>query len=342
MKTIKELKQLLKPIKEKNYILKDYSFNDYDIKNIIENNLNKHKGLIFSKYNLLKLKLDRLENFSIFKKDKSLKDFAEIEKEIKNYFLSKTETDKIKELIKDINLNLSFNNYDLSKKPLKNIFAQLQKEFKKEIVFYNSIGYSAKDSTENTLNKIVNLFNLVLKTNININLNDLDYKTDLKTIETTINDSQNIFKCRLFYNSKMKIKFLNSEYHNKISQLFLNDSFSRFKKVVYVKIEDYKTYKKLFDYKYISIGLLNDKIVLSVDLNTKDIQTLKDNNILYKIYEDSTDNYYNKDYKKIAGFYNTDDYNIEDIKKSVVISNITEEQRIQILNVVDDFINLKN
>ena len=97
VKTIKQIKTLLEAIQQKGYVLEHrYSFNKYDIDKIVENNLMEHRNKEFNKFNVLKLEKEDIKQFEIENKD-----FAEITKEIKTYFATKGNNDRLKELLEE-------------------------------------------------------------------------------------------------------------------------------------------------------------------------------------------------------------------------------------------------
>jgi hypothetical protein len=275
MKKINELKKQLEQIQSKGYLLKEYSFNNYDITSILENNIKKHRSEIFTKENKLLLKTDREENFNIYREEErpikeqypnlteeeikqatkkttytkeTLKDFSEIEKEIKNYFSKKTNTDLKKELIKELWLNWEGCNWELEKKSFEEIKQTLETQHLKELVFNNYFGeYGVKRDVTERLKKINTLFNIILNKKVVLDFESLDYCASLNEIQEATNNQQTGFKIKLFLNRKLKIKFTDKKEQAKIRSLFLKDKFDSFQKEFYVLSDSFtnKEYKEM-------------------------------------------------------------------------------------------------
>ncbi len=339
MKNIKQLKKLLEDIKHKNYLLSEYSFSDYDIEKVISNNLTRHRDNIFNDLNSMQLKSDRADNFKIYKDDgeKAFKDFAEIETEIKKHFSSRTKADTQEELLKEVSLNFELNgeSWDIRKKPFNEIKAILEREHKKELVFYNYFSeYITTRETSERVNKIVELFNIVLKKNISIKFNELDYKEPLDNIADHINKSQDTFKVRLFLNHKLKIRFSDDADFKKIRTLLMNQEFKRYTKEVYF-LSDSLTDAEIKELSKMQIAENGEKSFLYISMNEETLKAwkVKKPNVKFILDMDREQ----QDIKYIYSFYKNDKYREDSIKKMVAESRLSSYALNQTINLVNTF-----
>ena len=289
MKTIKNLKQICTIAQEKGYTLnqdRSLNFSDYDIKNILENNIRIHKENCIKKYN--KLKLDNIKNIDIFNKERTLKDFAEIEKEIKTYFKSFTDKNRISELIKKVNINTNYyfkekwSLYDYHKNHSQEDFLKdLQEKIKKELVFKLHYSYGFNTSLYEFFNRFNQLVKLLFNKEIDFNLNTLPYKADIKEFETLINSSQNVYIVRLFNNGNVKISFKDIKQFETLKELYINYNVELNKKEFYISFENgYKNDNKRND---LILYSFNDVLFINVKLNLTEKQEIEKKYMLYSL-----------------------------------------------------------
>ena len=242
MKTIKELEKCLNVVKNKGYLLSGSSDIDYDIDKIINKNLEETRSHYFNKYNVLKLKDDKIQNFRISDSKGSKKDFKEIKKEIKEYFSKRDNKALISEVLKEVNLSFRYPKgsncyYDMHRLSFEEIEENLNKQHMKELVFKYCSSYSIGQGVEDTLSKIIALFNLVLNVDIYINYNSLNYNSSLQDIKQSINTQQGIFKINNFHKGNIKIKFNDKKMHETIRNLLIDDKLKTYSKEYYILLD---------------------------------------------------------------------------------------------------------
>ena len=330
MRTLKELKKDLEKLQSKGYYLESYRLDDLTIKNILENNIHKHRNKIFMDNKKYDLETISENDFKIYDENKKLKDFNIIEKEIKNFFNNMSKEDILKDLTRQPKLYIKeeednrMNFFDLSLEDKKQA---IFKEHKKDLTFkcyYND--YSKGRDYLNFFNTFKNIINIVLDKDF-LSFKDLDinYNDNLINIEDKINKSQDVLKIRVFKNGKIKIKFLNNnEDFNKARKHFLNNELKRHKKnflVLYdvLKEEDYKNIN------YLKVYENEENAFIELRLNYFDLQNYK--------------NKYPRTYFIENNNQNTRLYNIkcvDSILKNDLKSNSKDIFKKRFLNCLDD------
>jgi len=205
--------------------LKVLGFDDLDTKNIIEKVLNKQRRYLIKKYNIYNIEVDE-EDFKIRDYSK-MRTLQNIEEDIKTYFSKYTKQDKIKELVKKLNL-FSYGAFDCPKS--KKLFfddntTRLIELKKGEITFsiyWDSINFGKEQEVSITrsrdeLENIKQLFKLVLDVDLSFNA-EYGYKPFYKQ---PLSDWQNTngFKYKAYLNGKFKIQ-ANEQYLKPIKDLF--------------------------------------------------------------------------------------------------------------------------
>ena len=309
VKTIKQIKTLLEAIQQKGYVLEHrYSFNKYDIDKIVENNLMEHRNKEFNKFNVLKLEKEDIKQFEIENKD-----FAEITKEIKTYFATKGNNDRLKELLEEYRLIFDkIDRYELGKKSFTEIKAEHEKEHIKELVFgfYNQAYYSKTEIT-NKLYKIIQMFNIILKTDIKVDYEKLDYEESLNNIAKHTNEIQNIFKVKIFGNGKIKIKIVDTKQHTKIRELCINKSLSYYTKDFYVLSDSIPTPKYINLYENVA------NTFFKLNLNMQQLEQFKTDYPNVTLFDDTLENL-----NYIDGFGKNNLWRIDYIKEAINDSNL--------------------
>jgi len=361
MKTKDELKTLLEQIKNKGYLLKDYSLTEYDIKDIISNNLKKCRDEAFYKYNTENLKNDSPEQFNIYNikkipiekyyKDKfkdlpqeeindliknsrneeiteeTFKDFAEIEAEIKKHFNKRTDSEILNRLTKEVYLKFELNGvwrYDVEKKSFEEIKNILEQEHKKELIFSNHFGsYSFGRDTAEKMQKIQRTINLILKEDfLNLDLNNIEYNEDLKSIETKINEQQQKIKVRIFGNNKLKIRFSDDTKFKKVRKFFIDTEFNRYTKEVYF-LSDTLRDSEIKELGHFALYENKENSFINIKMNYKTLMDYK------KRYPKTTffvgrDEQEKQDLKYIYSFGRDDTWRIDTLKNKVDESRLNE------------------
>ena len=228
--------EILKEIQNKGYTLDGYSFNDYDINSVIEHNLKNYFEKCVSKFNVLNLK--NTPEPKVYKKDNSLKDFAEVENEVKEYFKQFKPKDRLKELF---NQRFSLNNYLENALKVRwyyeveNIFnsveelkTKLNEVIKNNLKFNHYINnYYETYKMRDVLYNINELCEIVL--NKSFDYTKFKDTNDLN-ISEHINELQDIFKIKVFKNGKYELKFNDVKDFEKIKESLINEEVENYNK----------------------------------------------------------------------------------------------------------------